>query len=296
MQPLIAWVKSNKVLTLLLVAFVILFFSKLNPSVPLSSRNSEFAPQALKMSDSSYTGGISPEYAPTPEIDDRLVVKVSYLSVLVKNVSEVMDSITNKAESLGGYMVNRNISRPEEGASGDLTIRVPADKLEEALTYIRSVGVRVVSENLDGTDVTDQYTDIAARLDTLEKTKSKFEQILEQAIAVEDILQVQRELVNVQAQIDSLKGQQQYLEKTSATSKITVYLSTDELSLPYAPAQPWRPAVVFKTAVRSLVLALRGVGSAAIWLVVYSVIWLPILLLTIFVPKFIKKKLPRAKS
>jgi hypothetical protein len=71
-------------------------------------------------------------------------------------------------------------------------------------------------------------------------------------------------------------GQQKYLEKTAALAKVTVYVSTDEYSLPYSPAEPWRPDAVFKTAVRTLVVVLRALGSAAIWIVVFAVIWVPV--------------------
>jgi len=84
-------------------------------------------------------------------------------------------------------------------------------------------------------------------------------------------------LDNLQSQIDSLKGQEQYLEKNAQNAKITVYLASDELALPYTPAKPWRPEAIFKQAVRSLVGTLRGLGTLFIWLVVYSIIWVPAL-------------------
>jgi hypothetical protein len=93
---------------------------------------------------------------------------------------------------------------------------------------------------------------------------------------IEDLLNVQRELINLQSQIDSLKGQQQYYEKNAEMAKLTIYLSTDELALPYAPSESWRPQVIFKQAVRSLVTSLRKVGTAIIWLAVYSVVWIPV--------------------
>jgi hypothetical protein len=64
----------------------------------------------------------------------------------------------------------------------------------------------------------------------------------------------------------------------------------DEYALPYAPDTNWKPETVFKLAVRSLVLNLRGLASAAIWLTVYAALWLPLLLIAIFAwKKFFKK-------
>ena len=106
---------------------------------------------------------------------------------------------------------------------------------------------------------------------------------MNQAIKVEDLLQVQRELINLQDQIDALRGRQNYLGKTAEMAKITFYMSTDEYALPYAPATPYRPNVIFKESVRSLVGTLRGIATLGIRLGVYSVVWLPVLLVVLWV-------------
>lgn len=229
-----------------------------------------------------------PESPPTTQTD-RLVVQESNLSLVVKNVRESVDKIVDQAKSVGGYMVSSSLSQPEEAPYANVVVRVPSKNLKLVLEYFRSLAVKVSSENLYGYDVTDEYTDIEARLATLNKTKAKFEEIMNKAEKIQDILEVQRQLISLQDQIDSLKGRQQYLEKTAELAKITLYLSTDEFSLPYAPAAPFRPAVIFKYAIRSLVGTLRSGVKLLIWVVVYSVIWLPILLIAWFLSKRRKK-------
>ena len=110
------------------------------------------------------------------------------------------------------------------------------------------------------------------------------------AINVQDILQIQQEIINIQASIDSIKGQQDYLVKNAEMAKITLYLSTDELALPYAPTNAWRPNAIFKQAVRSLVGALRGIGTLTIWVVVFSVILAPIFFIFLFIKRRTRSK------
>jgi len=216
---------------------------------------------------------------------DRLVITDTSLSLQVKDVSQSINSIQQETQKLGGFLVNSHLSKPEMAASGNITIRVPTDKLPQALEIFRSLAVKVVSESVVGTDVTDQYEDLEARLAVLYKTKAKFESIMDQAVKVTDLLEVQRELVSLQSQIDSVIGQQQYYQKSADLSKVVIYLSTDDLSLPYAPTGQWRPLVVFKTAVRSLLQTLRSIGNLVIWLAVYSVIAIPLYLIFRFVKK-----------
>lgn len=307
MQKIVFWLKTHKLTTLLLLIvgyflFKNFLYSFLGVSL-LSNRSYVsdvaygpmklgYTPESMNLKSGGLMSGYQGNYAPAPEVKDRLVIQESTMSLLVKKVSEIQKAITQKAQQLGGYMVNSNVSYPEQtqAATGSVTVRIPQTKLEEALDFFRSLAVKVVSENLNGEDVTDQYVDIEARLATLVKTKTKFEEILTNAQKVEDILQVQREIVNLQQQIDSLKGQQNFLEKSSAMSKITVYLSTDELALPYAPTKAWRPSVIFKQAVRSMIGAWRRIGTLIIWLAVYSVIWIPVLLLYFLVRKILWRK------
>jgi len=228
----------------------------------------------------------SQQVAPT-DTTDRLVIQNSSLSLQVKDVAEVIKGIEETAKSLGGFLVNSNLSKPEGAASGTISVRVPEGKRAEAMTAFKKMAVKVVSESVIGTDVTDEYVDLEAQLAVLNKTKQKFEEILDKATAINDLLNVQRELISLQSQIDSVKGQQKYYEQSAKLSIVTIYLSTDALALPYAPTNEWRPAVIFKDAVRSLVLVLRAGGSLLIYAVVLIPIWVPAILII----KYVRKRL-----
>ena len=286
MQNIFVWIKSHLLSSLLFLILLFVLFKQSSIGNPLisTSRNFEsmeyagdsmmgLSPSSLPISGGG--GGVSsPMYYDKSSTDiaatNRMVVTESHFSVVVKNIRDSISSITNQVQTLGGFVVNTSASYPEENATGYLSVRVPAEKRENFFTFVREAGIRVVSENISGRDVTDQFTDYQARLQTLEKTKTKFEAMLDQATTVEETLKVQQSIIQVQGQIDSITGQIKYLENTSSSSLVTINLATDEYSLPYAPAQPWRPEVIFKQAVRSMVGNLRSVGSVAIYLLVYS--------------------------
>lgn len=284
---MIDWIKRNK-LTLLLVVVIALLLIRNNQFIPLERQAT--IPSVMMETDGvgGAAGPVNVKSIPVPVVDqytptraqNRLVVQESSMSMVVSDVRKTSDEIVAKAQNLGGYMVDSSVTNPEEAPFATVSIRVPADQLKNALDYFRSLAVKVTSENIQGTDVTDQYTDITARLETLDKTRAKFEEIMDKASQVQDILTVQRELVNLQDQIDSLKGQQQYLEQTAKLAKITVYLSTDEFALPYVPTNNFRPEVIFKEAVRSLVSNVRNFAGMLIWVVVYGVVWIPLLIIS----------------
>ena len=305
-MQVISWIKKNKLTSLLILILLVIFvknwFSD-NENYNLSVNRSSYDTTeslslpglggvdmgaAMKMG----RGGIVPppqDFAPAPEVTDRKVIQEGDVSLLVKDVRQSADSIISQATTMGGYMVNSYFNNPGEAPSATVTVRVPATKLPNFLFFLRTHGVKVVSENLSGQDVTDQYVDIEARIATLLQTKTKFEQILAQATEVSDILNVNQQIIGIQSQIDSYKGQQQFLDKSAQSSRVTIYLSTDEFSLPYAPSESWRAEVIFKQAVRSLVTNLRKAGTALIWMGVYGVVAIPILLIARIILKRVLK-------
>ena len=313
MRKIIEWIKTHKLATILVIVVVYLLLrgSFVRP-LSLSRKVQRTAPG------SSFGGaaGLSPggpvvnlrpgvsleapelsfkeDVATTVPAGERLVITNSNISLLVEDVRQVGDRIVDYAVSQGGFMVSTSYNRPTESPFATITVRVPSAKFDEGMDFFRSLAIKVTNENLVGTDVTEEFIDIEARIATLEKTKAKFEEILERAEKVDEILRVQREIINMQTQIDALKGRRDALEKNAELSKITVYLSTDELALPYTPDKTFRPGVVFKLAVRGLLNTLRIIGSAAIWVGVYSVVWAPALIIIFVYRKWRRRKQPQS--
>lgn len=277
------WIKQNKIVSLLVLVILFLILNQNSGSKGIPTPYKSSGESAISVPSLSIAP-VRNNFAPTPQ-QDRLVVTESNLSLVVKNVRQASDNVVGIAKEVGGFMVNQYLSQPNDAPYATVTVRVPQDKLQEVMNRYRDLSLKVTSENIMGTDVTDEYVDINSRLDTLNKTKAKFEDIMAKAVTVQDTLDVQRELINLQDQIDSLKGRQDYLKKTSELSKVTVYLSTDEFSLPYAPNETFRPEVIFKTAARSLIENLRNIAGFIIWVAVYSVIWVPALIIIYFVQK-----------
>ncbi len=324
MSKIINWLKTHKLTTLLLVIVVYFLFgrtistffgyqllggvSRQRSTVqdnysgfggianPALQETSTFGAPSLGKSVGSILPPSRNEAPPTTDVDERLVVRESNMSLLVENVRQTTDDIINFVEEQGGYMVSSSLTQPEEAPYAIVVVRIPSDNFRSILDNFRQMAIKVTSENITGRDVTDEYVDIEARLGTLEKTKARFEQIMDQAVKIDDILRVQREIINLQSQIDNLKGRQQMLEQTAALSRITIYLSTDEIALPYTPSDTFRPTVIVKQAVRSLIRNLRKISSAAIWLAIYSVIWVPVLIIILVVKRWRAKRINKQQN
>lgn len=212
--------------------------------------------------------------SPTGQVD-RLIVRTINVSLRVGDVPGALNFIASLVEDLGGFVVSSYLGGEEKDQSGQASIRVPAERTDEALSRIRGMAVRVVREQTSAQDVTEEYVDSEARLRNLEKTEEQYLRLMERAENVEDTLKVQRELSNTQGQIEQLKGRMQYLERTSATSLITVDLRP--ASSPAPLVKPgWDPLETGKGAIRSLADFGQGLADLAIRVGIFAPVWVPL--------------------
>ena len=131
---------------------------------------------------------------------ERLVIQNADLSIVVANPKTRMEEISKMAKAMGGYVVSSNLyqtytpnGNPVPEAS--LVIRVPAEKLDEALETIKKGAVDVQSETRSGQDVTAEYVDLKSRLGTYEDALAQLEKIMEEKTTPEEVLNVFNQMV-----------------------------------------------------------------------------------------------------
>jgi hypothetical protein len=202
---------------------------------------------------------------------ERMVIQNADLSIITEDPSQSMDEISKMAESMGGFVVESYLYQQTLGSGAQvphatITVRVPAEKLEEALAQIKAGAVEVESANISGQDVTSQYTDLASRLRNLEAAEAQLQAIMDEANRTEDVLDVFNELVSVREQIEVIKGQMKYYEESAALSRITVSITADEAVQPIQIGG-WQPAGVAKDAIEALIQTLQFLANAGIWFV-----------------------------
>ncbi|HSB90923.1 MAG TPA: DUF4349 domain-containing protein [Anaerolineales bacterium] len=245
---------------------------------------------------SGEVGAPNSAYSPGSAPADRIVIQTGSLTIVVADPAARVTQIRAMAEGMGGYVVSSYVYKTAYGTQGltadqaTITVRVPADRLDEALAKIKEGASEVRSENVSGEDVTQQYTDLQSRLRNLEAAEAQLQEIMKGATKTEDVLAVYNQLVQVRGEIESVKGQIQYYSESAALSAVTVELIPDEAAQPIETGA-WDPNGVVKNAIEALIRALQWLASAAIWIVLYI---LPVALLAIGLPVLILVLIIRA--
>ncbi len=207
-----------------------------------------------------------------PATEERMIVRTGDISLVVEDVVNARDEITQLAISLNGYVVSSRIWGEEQDRTGWISIRVPDEKFEQALAELRNLAVRITSESTSSEDVTEQYVDLESRLKNAEATERQYLALLEKAEDVEDILRIYDSLSRVRAEIEQIKGRMQYLERTSSMSLISAHLEPVATTKPLVRAG-WNALEAFKSAIRGIVIFGQLLGTIVIWLLIFSPVW-----------------------
>lgn len=217
----------------------------------------------------------------TPAQDRLLIMNVD-LTIVVADPQGKMDAISALAKSLGGFVVSMNMSQTitpngDKAPEGTISIRVPADQLDGALTQIKTGVVEVQNENRSGQDITQQYTDLQSQLRALQDAETQLEAIMKNATKTEDVLNVFNQLENYRQQIEVIQGQIQYDQQASSYSLVNVTLIAEKTIQPIQVGS-WKPRGVARDAVQALVNFLQGFVNFLIYLALFV---LPVLILTL---------------
>lgn len=207
------------------------------PAVPAAAAP---AAAAMMVDDATRSAGAAAEFADASGAQfseeqaalvaqQRIIVRTVNMGIVVGNVSDAIAEIGRAAASQGGWVVGTDRSSTH---SGFIAVRVPARMLDDFVdTRIGAIALEVDSHNSTSTDVTDEYYDLNARVDSLKATEGALIRLLDRAEDVEDALEVQRELAALQAEIEAHLGRIKLLEETSAFSLINISLTVAPLDM-----------------------------------------------------------------
>ena len=212
------------------------------------------------------------------EAVDRKIVTNVDMNVRVDDVNEAMDEVTKLVETSGGFVVSVNRTDGEDSTYAFMSFRVPSNNLEATLSRVRDISERVESENRSSQDVTTEFVDVEARLGNLRAAEQQLMVLFERSGKVSDVLEVQRELINVRGQIESLQGRLNYLSQTTATSLVSVWFHPTTDPAPIADPG-WSPSETARSATRGLAAFGRWFVDVVITIAIFSPVWAPIALI-----------------
>ncbi len=216
---------------------------------------------------------------------ERLIIRTGNISMAVEDTRAALATIEAMVAGMaseGAFVVSANEygGTEEDQPYISISIRIPAARFDATMDRLANMAEIVNSSSESADDVTEEYVDLEARLETLETARQRLLAIMEEARNTEDLLQAEQQLTQREAEIESLKGRMQYLEQSARLSSIWIELQPYILSQPVS--DEWRPAETARRGVTALVDGLKGFGDFAIFFAIAILPWLIAVGLVIF--------------
>jgi hypothetical protein len=173
---------------------------------------------------SSAGAGSAPDKrSTTPKLPDRALARTASLTVRVADVSAQAGRAVRIVTAAGGSVLADQRSGSGVHATADLTVEVPPDTLETELDELAALGDQV-DRTTSTDDVTQQVVDVTARLISLRASLNRVRTLYARANTIADVIRLESELTNRQADLEALETQQHDLARRTARATITVHL------------------------------------------------------------------------
>ena len=226
----------------------------------------------MKSQDAQEAGETSPEVSPSADVNgddaaqaDRKLIRNMALSLETTAFDDFMANVESQANGMGGYVEDSSISgssgHPTQ-RNGYLTVRIPADRLDEFADSITG-SATVLNRSTSVSDVTLQYSDLESHIEALKIEQKTLMDMLAKAEEIETVLAIQNQLTNVRYELESYGSQLKLMENQVSYS--TVNIDVSEVEIPTSIESDTFGNKVVRTFRNSMSGFAHGLESFLVW-------------------------------
>ncbi len=185
----------------------------------------ESASAAKPQQDSSASGA-------TGVINQKLV-RTMHIEAETNDMDAMLGELDNKIHGLGGYVESKSIrnggSTPtRKYRYADMTIRIPAERLDEFMTHLNGQ-TNVVNYKESADDITLRYVATQSRVTALETEQQRLLELLAMAEDMSDLLLIEERLTNVRTELEEVASQMRIFD--NMVDYGTVHLNVTEVQV-----------------------------------------------------------------
>lgn len=227
-------------------------------------------------SSDSASGGGAVAGKPAPAVTTQTqVIRVGDVAVTVKSAANAADSILAIVASTGGTISSDRRFGSDKTAAAELVVRVPPKQLQQIVDKIGALG-KETSRTLGAEDVSTTVADVNARVKALQISIDRLLALSKTAGTTADLLKIEEQVTQRQAELDSLKAQQTALNDQVSMATLSIHLAVTPTKTVVKKAgfsgnlsAGWDDLVGFGSALLSLL------GRLLPWLAVVVILGIP---------------------
>jgi hypothetical protein len=157
-------------------------------------------------------------------------IVTAQLNVQVRDVAAQADKARQITTTAGGRVDGDDRSLGKD-PSATLILKLPPDQLADAISKLSDLG-KEQSRQQSTKDVTTEVADVNSRVESAQDSIDRLNALFASATKVGDIIVIERELAQREADLESLQAQQHALQSQTSMATVTLSLTTKVVTPP----------------------------------------------------------------
>lgn len=222
--------------------------------------------------------------------EERKIIRTASLYIESREFDQSLSYLEQKVAEFGGYVESSTLEGNsywnDSCRTANYTLRIPAENFDQFIGAAGGIG-NITSKNIGSEEITSQYFDTQARLESLSLQEERLLDILEKAEKLTDVLELEQELADVRYQIETLTTTLNRYDQLISYSTVEV---TIEEVYEITPVNPMplsltdRISQEFSSSVASVRQSVEGILVAVIGgspKILWFLFWIAVLVLLI---------------
>lgn len=218
-------------------------------------------------------GSAAPANATESAAQRQIILRTASVSLNTTNYENDLNAILTAMQQYGGWAEYQSASGEADSRRASLTLRIPADRLDDFLADVKQIG-SLKNLETSAQDVSANYYDTESRKAIYEAQRERLTELLAQAEDVADIIEIENSLADLQYKIENLQGSLNRWDSYSETS--VVNLTLREIAVSEDKAETSLPARLGD----AVKISLREAGEFFSDMLIFLVLALPYLAAT----------------
>lgn len=213
------------------------------------------------------------------------IIKSYALTIEVNDSNDIYLKVENEINNLNASIIRFNsYNYFENELAYDFTIKIPTNEIQNAINYFKTLGI-VKNESSNAIDVGNEYSDNENRLKNLYARRDRLRKMMnEKTDKLADVLAVDRELTNVQNEIERLEKNNKNIDKNVDYSSLELSI-LPKIKINSLNNSNWQVSNSWNNAVNEFI----SFGQKSIDFLFKIITFLPVIIVLVIFGLLIKK-------
>jgi hypothetical protein len=218
-----------------------------------------------------------------PAEEEQKLISNGAVQLKSDDVAKAIFDVRNVVDKFAGEVEANETQTDDDGdpLRARLTLRVPTDQFDEAMQELEDVAVLIASSG-NTKDVTTEVLDRDIRVQVQRRSIDRISLLLEQATSIRDVVAIEAQLSQRQADLAVLEKEQRYLDDQTAMATVNVSIERTKTKKKPAPEKADDDSGFFAgldsgwSGLKTFGVGLATVlGALLPWMVVVAVLAIP---------------------